>query len=187
MPPSPQSQQSCFNSPQGSPSPLLSPQDINSYTTNASPQNGYDSIQKKFDQINLDTSHHQAQFMSFKKSASQPQNISNNNIITSNARKSSADLSISYQVPQVQQQAQTQIQQTVNYVNNYQLNKQQQNEIIHTEQPIYDSLFNNNNNIFKNTINNNQPCDDNFFFHSSHIRKIHNSIPDIILTCPGKT
>lgn len=52
LPPSPQSQQSCFNSPQGSPGPLsISPQDQNPFTTN-----NYDIIQKKFDSINLDAS-----------------------------------------------------------------------------------------------------------------------------------
>jgi hypothetical protein len=146
----------------------------------------------------LDTSQKQAslqtQFISFKKSASQPQNISNNNTTTPNIRKNSADLSISYQVPQIQTQK------PINYVNNYQLNKQQQNEILNSEQPIYDPLFSNNNtttsnnnnnntnndDLFKNT-NNNQQSDNNFFFHASHIRKIHNSIPDIILTCPGNS
>ena len=50
LPPSPQSQQSCFNSPQGSPGPLsISPQDLNPFTT----QN-YDIMQKKFDSINLE-------------------------------------------------------------------------------------------------------------------------------------
>ncbi len=53
LPPSPQSQQSCFNSPQGSPGPLsISPQDLNPFTT----QN-YDIMQKKFDSINLETNH----------------------------------------------------------------------------------------------------------------------------------
>ena len=48
LPPSPQSQQSCFNSPQGSPGPLsISPQDLNPFTSN---QN-YDIMQKKFDSI----------------------------------------------------------------------------------------------------------------------------------------
>lgn len=42
LPPSPQSQQSCFNSPQGSPGPLsISPQDINPFTSN-----NYDIMQK---------------------------------------------------------------------------------------------------------------------------------------------
>ena len=49
LPPSPQSQQSCFNSPQGSPGPLsISPQDLNPFTSNS-----YDIMQKKFDSINL--------------------------------------------------------------------------------------------------------------------------------------
>ncbi len=49
LPPSPQSQQSCFNSPQGSPGPLsVSPQDVNPFTTNS-----YDIMHKKFDSINL--------------------------------------------------------------------------------------------------------------------------------------
>lgn len=49
LPPSPQSQHSCFNSPQGSPGPLsISPQDLNPFTANS-----YDIMQKKFDSINL--------------------------------------------------------------------------------------------------------------------------------------
>jgi hypothetical protein len=49
LPPSPQSQHSCFNSPQGSPGPLsISPQDLNPFTTN-----NYDIMHKKFDSINL--------------------------------------------------------------------------------------------------------------------------------------
>lgn len=54
LPPSPQSQQSCFNSPQGSPGPLsISPQDINPFTS--PPPNSYDIMQRKFDSINLDS------------------------------------------------------------------------------------------------------------------------------------
>jgi hypothetical protein len=63
LPPSPQSQQSCFNSPQGSPGPLsISPQDLNPFSTtnpNAQLQTSnynYDLMQKKFDMINLETS-----------------------------------------------------------------------------------------------------------------------------------
>ena len=53
LPPSPQSQHSCFNSPQGSPGPIsISPQDLNPFTSN----NSYDIMQKKFDSINLETS-----------------------------------------------------------------------------------------------------------------------------------
>jgi hypothetical protein len=52
LPPSPQSQQSCFNSPQGSPGPLsISQQYLNPFTSN-----NYDIMQKKFDSINLDAS-----------------------------------------------------------------------------------------------------------------------------------
>lgn len=51
LPPSPQSQQSCFNSPQGSPGPhSISPQDINPFSCN-----NYETMQKKFDLFNLDT------------------------------------------------------------------------------------------------------------------------------------
>ena len=53
LPASPQSQQSCFNSPQGSPGPIsISPQDVNPFTS----VNSYDQMHKKFDQINLDSS-----------------------------------------------------------------------------------------------------------------------------------
>lgn len=49
LPPSPQSQHSCFNSPQGSPGPIsISPQDLNPFTSN-----NYDIMHKKFDSINL--------------------------------------------------------------------------------------------------------------------------------------
>jgi hypothetical protein len=49
LPPSPQSQHSCFNSPQNSPGPLsISPQDLNPFSTNS-----YDIMHKKFDSINL--------------------------------------------------------------------------------------------------------------------------------------
>ena len=52
LPPSPQSQHSCFNSPQGSPDPLsISPHDINPFTAN-----NLDIMHKKFDSFNLDTS-----------------------------------------------------------------------------------------------------------------------------------
>ena len=53
MPPSPK-QQSCFNSPQGSPGPhsISSQQDINSF-----PCNNYETMQKKFDLFNLEASH----------------------------------------------------------------------------------------------------------------------------------
>jgi len=51
LPPSPQSQHSCFNSPQGSPGPIsISPADLNPFTSN-----NYDIMQKKFDSINLET------------------------------------------------------------------------------------------------------------------------------------
>ncbi|CAF0848139.1 unnamed protein product [Brachionus calyciflorus] len=61
LPPSPQSQQSCFNSPQGSPGPIsISPQDLNPFSTsttnttnNATSNNSYDIMQKKFDSIDL--------------------------------------------------------------------------------------------------------------------------------------
>ncbi len=55
LPPSPQSQHSCFNSPQGSPGPIsISPQDMNPFTSNNN-NNNYDIMQKKFDSINLET------------------------------------------------------------------------------------------------------------------------------------
>ena len=51
LPPSPQSQQSCFSSPQGSPGPLsISPQDMNPFSSN-----NYDLMHKKFDSIKLET------------------------------------------------------------------------------------------------------------------------------------
>lgn len=50
LPPSPLSQQSCFNSPQGSPDTSLSPKDANLFTTSHS----YDLMHKKFDSINLE-------------------------------------------------------------------------------------------------------------------------------------
>lgn len=55
LPPSPQSQQSCFNSPQGSPGPLsISPQDLNPFTSNNNSNNyEHDMMQKKFDSFNL--------------------------------------------------------------------------------------------------------------------------------------
>ena len=59
MPPSPQSQHSCFNSPQGSPGPhAISPQDLNPFSNNNSNNNNnminnYDTLQKKFDSFNL--------------------------------------------------------------------------------------------------------------------------------------
>ena len=65
LPPSPQSQHSCFNSPQGSPGPIsISPQDVNPFTTNlgASSAVNYDQMHKKFDQINLDASLTQASY-----------------------------------------------------------------------------------------------------------------------------
>ena len=49
LPPSPQSQHSCFNSPQGSPDPSLGSQDLSQFN----PINNYDIMQKKFDSINL--------------------------------------------------------------------------------------------------------------------------------------
>lgn len=58
LPPSPQSQHSCFNSPQGSPGPIsISPQDMNPFTSNnnINNNNSYDIMQKKFDSINLET------------------------------------------------------------------------------------------------------------------------------------
>jgi hypothetical protein len=58
LPPSPQSQHSCFNSPQGSPGPIsISPQDMNPFTSNNNNNNNnnYDIMQKKFDSINLET------------------------------------------------------------------------------------------------------------------------------------
>ena len=57
LPPSPLSQHSCFNSPQGSPDPALSPQDINFFN----PSNSYDLMHKKFDSINLETGNQQQQ------------------------------------------------------------------------------------------------------------------------------
>lgn len=54
LPPSPQSQHSCINSPQGSPGPLsISPQDLNPFTINTNPN--YDLMHQKFDSINLET------------------------------------------------------------------------------------------------------------------------------------
>ncbi|RNA16760.1 hypothetical protein BpHYR1_003031 [Brachionus plicatilis] len=62
LPPSPQSQQSCFNSPQGSPDPLaISPQDMNPFTSS----NNYEIIQQKFDGIKLDSSNNQFNFGQF--------------------------------------------------------------------------------------------------------------------------
>ena len=57
LPPSPLSQQSCFNSPQGSPDPSLSPKDANLFTTSHS----YDLMHKKFDSINLENNQQQQQ------------------------------------------------------------------------------------------------------------------------------
>lgn len=57
LPPSPLSQHSCFNSPQGSPDPSLSPQDINFFN----PSNSYDLMHKKFDSINLENGNQQQQ------------------------------------------------------------------------------------------------------------------------------
>jgi hypothetical protein len=82
LPPSPQSQQSSFNSPQGSPGPLsISPQDLNPFTI----QN-YDIMQKKFDSINLETKqkqHQQHQQHHQFNNNNNNNNNSNNNILTS--------------------------------------------------------------------------------------------------------
>ena len=57
LPPSPLSQHSCFNSPQGSPDPSISPKDLNFFN----PSNSYDQMHKKFDSIHLETNNQQQQ------------------------------------------------------------------------------------------------------------------------------